>query len=33
MKEFVAENGMGNTKKEDELQRFFEQFMVPNLVQ
>lgn len=32
MKEFVRENGIGNTKSEDALSRFYEQFCEPNRV-
>ena len=30
MKEFVQVNGIGNTKYDDALQRFYDQFMAPN---
>ncbi len=30
MKEFIRENGIGNTVHEDALERFYEQFMEPN---
>ena len=33
MKEFIAKNGIGNTRYDDALQRFYNQFMEPKLVQ
>lgn len=30
MKEFIRLNGIGNTESEDGLQRFYDEFMVPN---
>jgi uncharacterized repeat protein (TIGR02543 family) len=31
MKEFVAQNGIGNSRSRDALSRFYDQFMAPNL--
>ncbi len=31
MKQFIDENGFGNTQSEDALNRFYDQFMAPNL--
>lgn len=31
MKKFVQENGVGNSKKEDALQSFYNEFMLPNI--
>ena len=32
MKEFVKENGVGNSRKEDALKRFYDEFILPNVV-
>ena len=33
MKQFIEENGYGNTKSDDGLTRFYNQFLAPNKVQ
>ena len=33
MKQFIDDNGFGNTKSDDALTRFYNQFMAPNKVE